>query len=65
MLADRVIKKMNEPYQINKIVVTVSASIGIAQAPKHGTDYHSLIKKADEAMYIAKKAGKNNFHLLS
>ncbi|MCM3411310.1 sensor domain-containing diguanylate cyclase [Metabacillus litoralis] len=65
ILADRVIKKLNEPYKINKIVITVSASIGIAQSPKHGTDYHSLIKMADEAMYIAKKAGKNNFHLLS
>lgn len=65
LLADRVIKKLNEPYKINKIVITVSASVGIAQSPKHGTDYHSLIKMADEAMYIAKKAGKNNFHLLS
>lgn len=65
ILADRVIKKLNEPYKINKIMITVSASVGIAQSPKHGTDYHSLIKMADEAMYIAKKAGKNNFHLLS
>ncbi|MGC9458952.1 putative bifunctional diguanylate cyclase/phosphodiesterase [Vibrio genomosp. F10] len=37
----------------------VTASVGIATYPKDGNDIHSLISRADTAMYQAKKAGKN------
>lgn len=37
----------------------VSASIGVSIFPDHGDSVERLIKKADDAMYMAKKSGKN------
>ncbi len=41
--------------------VSVSISVGIALAPKHGKDFESLYQKADIALYQAKNMGKNTF----
>lgn len=37
----------------------ISASFGVAVYPQHGTDADSLLRAADEALYEAKKAGRN------
>ncbi len=39
----------------------VSASIGVALAPEHGSDAAALYKNADAALYQTKKRGKNGF----
>jgi diguanylate cyclase (GGDEF)-like protein len=39
----------------------VAASIGIALFPDHAQDAHHLRRRADEAMYEAKKAGRNGY----
>lgn len=39
----------------------VSASIGIAAAPKAGEDFETLYKNADSALYLTKKNGKNGY----
>ena len=39
--------------------VTIGASIGIASYPENGTDADELMGRADQAMYEAKRAGKN------
>jgi len=41
------------------VSVSVSACIGIAFYPEHGTDAQALMTHADQAMYAAKKGGKN------
>ena len=41
----------------------VTASIGIATAPDHGTDPTELIRFADEALYEAKGAGRNTIRI--
>jgi len=41
--------------------VRVGASIGIACAPRDGTDRATLIELADASMYEVKRTGKNNF----
>jgi diguanylate cyclase (GGDEF)-like protein/PAS domain S-box-containing protein len=47
---------INEPIVINStLVITAKASIGIAQYPEDAPDAQSLLKAADEQMYIAKK----------
>lgn len=43
----------------------ISASIGIALFPEHGSDENSLLKSADAAMYQAKNAGRNMARLFS
>jgi diguanylate cyclase (GGDEF)-like protein len=39
--------------------VRTTVSIGVASFPAHGADLHSILNKADQAMYLAKKAGRN------
>lgn len=43
--------------------VEVSASIGAALCPKHGTDFEDLYRAADEAMYQVKQDGKGGMTL--
>jgi diguanylate cyclase (GGDEF)-like protein len=37
----------------------VTVSIGVASYPEHAVDLEGLIRAADEAMYAAKRTGKN------
>lgn len=37
----------------------VTTSIGVSKYPDDGTDYETLMSKADKALYIAKEKGKN------
>lgn len=43
--------------------VAVSGSIGIGRYPENGSDLDSLYGKADEALYVAKHAGKNCYRI--
>lgn len=43
----------------NKAVQPVSASFGVAVFPDHGTTFESLYKAADQALFSAKKQGRN------
>jgi len=45
------------------LTAITSFSIGVALSPAHGTTYEQLFKCADEAMYEAKKQGKNHFSI--
>ncbi len=53
-VANRIIAKLREPFQIYDSTLSVEASIGIAIAPQHGDDYTELLQHADKAMYGAK-----------
>ncbi len=43
--------------------VTISASVGIALYPESGTDFETLYRNADSALYIAKSRGKSTFYI--
>lgn len=60
-LAQRLVTAVCVPYLINGSHYAVSASIGIARFPEHGSNQLELIKHADIAMYQAKKNGRNRF----
>jgi diguanylate cyclase (GGDEF)-like protein len=60
-----IIKQVSQPVPIDQNEVTVSASIGIALYPDHGTTPDQLIRAADKAMYAVKKSGKNNYGFAS
>ncbi len=48
-------------HQICGHELLVTASIGIGIYPTDGSDAETLVKAADAAMYLAKKAGRNHF----
>ncbi|AQS39690.1 diguanylate cyclase (GGDEF) domain-containing protein [Shewanella psychrophila] len=58
-------KKMIDSVAINFMMqeqhCAITLSIGVASYPEDGEEYSILINKADKAMYLAKKKGKNNF----
>lgn len=60
MIARKILKGMQAPIRINapdvKIKTQIGASIGIAIFPQDGSTAEVLIKRADEAMYQAKKS---------
>ncbi len=61
LTANRLIKAITRPLQWGEHLVGVSASLGVAVCPTHGDEPEDLMKKADEAMYLAKKSGKNGY----
>jgi diguanylate cyclase (GGDEF)-like protein/PAS domain S-box-containing protein len=55
--AQRVLAALDEPFFLEGQYLAVSASVGIATFPAHGLDAHTLLRRADIAMYIAKRGG--------
>jgi diguanylate cyclase len=55
-IAQQIFDAVLEPIQIGSVRLTVHASIGIAFSPDDGIDSDSLIKRADAAMYRAKRS---------
>jgi diguanylate cyclase (GGDEF)-like protein len=61
VLAQRVIEKLSEPYDIDDHQLTIGASIGIAVTPTDGDNPDQLLQKADLALYRAKADGSGRF----
>lgn len=59
--AKAIVESFNTPFHLGEEAIYMSASIGIAIAPVHGSNSERLISHADIAMYQAKKRGKNTF----
>lgn len=51
----KVIRHLNVPYGINNTSIDVHCSIGISIYPLSGTNACELLRRADKAMYYAKK----------
>jgi diguanylate cyclase (GGDEF)-like protein/PAS domain S-box-containing protein len=62
-LLARLLNAASSPVTVGATVLQVSASIGAALCPQDGTDADLLIRQADQAMYLAKQAGRNCYHL--
>jgi diguanylate cyclase (GGDEF)-like protein/PAS domain S-box-containing protein len=61
LLAERIIKIIAKPFEIEGNEVNIATSIGIALAPEHAISSDSLMKMADLALYRAKSAGRNGY----
>lgn len=48
-------------YDGEKFLNRLTCSIGVACAPLHGTEYEELFLRADQALYQAKRNGKDQF----
>jgi diguanylate cyclase (GGDEF)-like protein len=60
-LAERIRKALCEPFDLGDHQVITGTSIGIAIAPRDGTDSDEILKSADLALYSAKNGGGGSF----
>lgn len=60
-MAHQLIEIVSAPYTIGERRLVLGCSIGIAQRPKDCADDKDIIRRADHAMYEAKRSGKNRF----
>ncbi len=54
-VAERLLKVLDEPFSLGGLQPEIDASIGLALSPEHGTDADTLLRRADVAMYVAKR----------
>jgi diguanylate cyclase (GGDEF)-like protein/PAS domain S-box-containing protein len=63
-LATRVVDCLHEPVFLGSgRPIRVRASVGVSCHPRDATTVEELLGHADAAMYVAKGAGKNRFHV--
>ncbi|WP_206022788.1 EAL domain-containing protein [Billgrantia bachuensis] len=64
VLITRLLRRIAEPIEIEGTYLYVSGSIGVVHfSPDDEIEPEQLIRQADQAMYQAKQAGKNRFHI--
>jgi diguanylate cyclase (GGDEF)-like protein/PAS domain S-box-containing protein len=61
IVAQEILDRLATAFTIDAEDVIISASIGIAVYPLDGTTPARLLGNADQAMYVAKQAGRNRF----
>jgi len=61
-IVQEILHAMSRPFQLGHEMAEISASIGISLFPEDGQDAETLIKNADQAMYLAKRQGRNRFN---
>lgn len=65
LVAGKVLESMSRLFMVNGNTCSISCSIGISIYPDDAQDSESLVKMADNAMYDAKKNGRNNYQFFN
>ncbi|MFC4802001.1 EAL domain-containing protein [Neobacillus sp. GCM10023253] len=60
-LIERIIESFSSPFCINGYDIKISICVGVSQFPKDGQSEEFLIRHAENAMYQAKKEGRNKY----
>lgn len=60
----RLLAAAAQPVHVGDLTLQVSASVGVTFYPQgEDIDADQLLRQADQAMYLAKQAGKNRYHV--
>ena len=62
-ILERLLEATADPFILGDAVTEVSVSIGVTLYPQDGSGVDQLIRHADQAMHMAKQAGKNRYRL--
>lgn len=54
-MAEKLVRTLSRPFEIDDITARISASVGAAVFPDDGSDPATLVARADAAMYEAKR----------
>jgi len=60
-IAEEIINSLATPFPLVTETIYITASMGITIYPSDAKDVDELIQNADQAMYVAKEAGKNRY----
>ncbi len=63
IVLSRLLQAAATPIKVRQHELQLSASLGVTVFPQDGSDPDTLLRHADQAMYQAKQAGKNRYHL--
>ncbi len=58
---EKLLETVASPFQLDEHELVVTLSIGVAMYPTDGSDFETLAKHADVAMYRAKQSGRNTY----
>jgi diguanylate cyclase (GGDEF)-like protein len=61
-LLNRLLQHIAVPYSLVGHSIEISMSMGVTVYPQDNSDPDILMRHADEALYEAKRAGRNCFH---
>jgi diguanylate cyclase (GGDEF)-like protein len=61
-VAHALLASLEQPFDLGDLTVHAHGSVGIALFPEHGTDLSTLLRRADAAMYRAKRQGRVHLH---
>jgi len=64
-VCERLINAIGKPVEFEGSELSIGVSIGAALFPEHGQTFDTLRSKADSAMYGVKKAGRNNYIMVT
>lgn len=64
-IVQKILDELSRPFVLGDAHVHISASIGITLYPDDGNDQERLLQNADQAMYVAKNSGRNQFHFFT
>ncbi|QLF94139.1 EAL domain-containing protein [Pseudomonas sp. ABC1] len=65
VMADQVLSIIDKPLFVDKQLISISASLGLACSPQHGKDPATLMKHAGQALHKAKANGKNQVQVFT
>jgi len=60
-LAEQLVEALRPPFTIDGVAVSIGVSVGVAIMPDDGITSDQLLVAADNALYAAKRAGKNTW----
>ena len=62
-VAEKIIRQLEQPFEVKGHTLHISASVGISLYPDHGNNTDTLVSLADQAMYQAKHSGCGNVRI--
>lgn len=65
LIAAKIVAKLAEPFHLDGEQVQISGSIGITLYPRDAMTPEDLVRNADQAMYVAKNAGRSRFRFFA
>jgi diguanylate cyclase (GGDEF)-like protein/PAS domain S-box-containing protein len=57
-IAERLCARLQDSWPLSSGALSTTSSVGVALYPRDGDSAHTLLRRADEALYAAKRAGR-------